>query len=151
MKENLNFFNPEYTIKKKIGIGVYNVERYFNLIEPIGGGIALPRGSMAELLRFLDEQGLKYNIEDNRAKLDPVKFESNLKLRDYQNTAQTDLMLSEQGILVAPPGSGKTIIGLELIAQLKQPALIIVHKKQIFNQWLERIESFLNIPKKQIG
>lgn len=134
-----------------MGIGVYNVERYFNLIEPIGGGIALPRGSMAELLRFLDEQGLKYNIEDNRAKLDPVKFESNLKLRDYQNTAQTDLMLSEQGILVAPPGSGKTIIGLELIAQLKQPALIIVHKKQIFNQWLERIESFLNIPKKQIG
>jgi superfamily II DNA or RNA helicase len=151
LKENLNFFNPEYAIKKKMGIGVYNVEKYFNLIEPIGSAIAVPRGFVGKLLRFLDEQGLKYVIEDNRVKLDPVKFESSLKLRDYQNTAHTDLMLSEQGILVAPPGSGKTIIGLELITQLKQPAMIIVHKKQIFNQWVERIESFLNIPKKQIG
>jgi len=151
LKENLNFFNPEYAIKKKMGVGVYNVERYFNLIESIGGGIALPRGFMNELLRFIDEQGLKYEIEDNRVKLNPVKFESILKLRNYQNTAHADLMLSEQGILVAPPGSGKTIIGLELIARQKQSALIVVHKKQIFNQWLERIESFLNIPKKQIG
>ena len=42
-------------------------------------------------------------------------------------------------------------MGLELIAKLKQPALIIVHKRQIFDQWIERIESFLNIPKRKIG
>jgi len=57
----------------------------------------------------------------------------------------------ESGILVAPPGSGKTIMGLELIARKKQPSLIIVHRKQIFDQWLERIETFLDIPKRHIG
>jgi superfamily II DNA or RNA helicase len=134
-----------------MGVGVYNVEKYFNLIEPLGNGIAMPRGFTSELLRFLDDQGLKYELNDMRPKKELVKFESNLKLHDDQDTALSNLMLSEQGILIAPPGSGKTIIGLQLIARHKQSALIIVHKKQIFNQWVERIESFLNIPKKHIG
>ncbi len=55
------------------------------------------------------------------------------------------------GIIVAPPGSGKTIIGLSIIAQQKQPALIIVHRKQIFDQWIERIQSFLGIAETFIG
>jgi superfamily II DNA or RNA helicase len=55
------------------------------------------------------------------------------------------------GVIVAPPGSGKTIMGLELIARKKQSALIIVHRNQLFDQWVERIQSFLGIPKKDIG
>src|SRR5699024_8706268 len=33
----------------------------------------------------------------------------------------------------------------------RQPALIVVHRKQLFDQWIERIESFLGIPAKDIG
>ncbi|GHU15022.1 hypothetical protein FACS189441_6060 [Betaproteobacteria bacterium] len=55
------------------------------------------------------------------------------------------------GVIVSPPGSGKTIIGLELIAQKKQPTLILVHRKQLFDQWIDRIQNFLSIPEKQIG
>ncbi len=151
LKENLNFVNPEYLIKKRMGIGTYNLEKYFNLIDSKPNQIALPRGFFGELARFLDEQNISYEIIDNRTKAKKVKFESSLNLYDYQKQVVTDLLQNEQGILVAPPGSGKTIIGLELIARLSQSALIIVHKRQIFNQWLERIESFLNIPKKEIG
>lgn len=49
------------------------------------------------------------------------------------------------GIIVAPPGSGKTVIGLKIIADKTQPALIIVHRKQLLDQWVERIQAFLNI------
>lgn len=42
-------------------------------------------------------------------------------------------------------------MGLELIARKQQPALIVVHRKQLFDQWIDRIESFLGIPKKDIG
>ncbi len=52
---------------------------------------------------------------------------------------------------MAPPGSGKTIIGLGIIANKKQPALIIVHRKQLFDQWVERIQSFLGIAEPFIG
>ncbi len=55
------------------------------------------------------------------------------------------------GVIVAPPGSGKTIMGLFIIAQKKQPALIIIHRKQIAEQWMERIETFLGIPQRDIG
>ncbi len=80
-----------------------------------------------------------------------VSFRSELKLYNYQYEALANLLKSENGILVAPPGSGKTIIGLELVSKIKQPALILVHRKQIFNQWIERIENFLKIPKREIG
>jgi len=56
-----------------------------------------------------------------------------------------------EGVIVAPSGSGKTIMGLELIARQKQPALILVHRKQILDQWIERIQAFLGIAKTHIG
>ncbi|PIZ00314.1 restriction endonuclease subunit R [bacterium (Candidatus Howlettbacteria) CG_4_10_14_0_8_um_filter_40_9] len=151
LKDRLNFANQEYLIKKRMGVGTFGLEKYFNLIEKKPNQIAIPRGFFGELTEFLDEQNIPYNINDGRIRFKEIKFKSSLKLHEYQAKAIIDLLLSEQGILVAPPGSGKTIIGIELIARLKQPILIIVHKRQIFNQWLERIESFLNIPKKEIG
>ena len=54
-------------------------------------------------------------------------------------------------MIVAPPGSGKTVLGLAIIAEKKQPALIIVHRKQLADQWIDRIGSFLKVPRKDIG
>ncbi len=151
LKENLNFLNAEYLIKKRMGLNTYGVERYFKLIQTNDNNIAIPRGFFSKLIDFLNENNIKFALTDERTKSEEINYESNINLFDYQKEAVDSLLLSENGILVAPPGSGKTIIGIDLIAKLKQPALILVHKKQIFNQWLERIENFLNIPKKEIG
>jgi superfamily II DNA or RNA helicase len=40
---------------------------------------------------------------------------------------------------------------LKIIAEKQQPALIIVHRKQLLEQWVERIQAFLGIPKNEIG
>ncbi len=58
---------------------------------------------------------------------------------------------ADWGALISATGSGKTTMGLYLVAQRKQPTLIIVHTKNLLTQWVDRIESFLNIPKKEIG
>jgi superfamily II DNA or RNA helicase len=55
------------------------------------------------------------------------------------------------GVIVAPPGSGKTVMALKIVAEKQQPALIIVHRKQLAEQWAERIEAFLGIAQKDIG
>ena len=151
LKEKLNFSNLEVVIRKRMGVGVYGLEKYFKLIENQDDKIAIPRGFLNELVNFLNEQNIKFEITDERSKLKPVKFETSHKLFDYQEEAISEILASENGLLVSPPGSGKTIIGIDIIAKLKQPTLILVHKKQIFNQWLERIEGFLNIPKREIG
>ncbi len=151
LRDNLNFVNSEYFLKKKLGLSVHTVEKYFKLIRIHEDFIAIPRGFLKQLSNFLKENKIKYNIEDKRNCLDPIKIESTVTLYNYQKKAIDSLLLSNDGILVAPPGSGKTIIGIELINRIKQPTLILVHKKQIFNQWLERIENFLSIPKREIG
>ena len=55
------------------------------------------------------------------------------------------------GVIVSPTGSGKTVLGLKIISDKKQPALIIVHRKQLLEQWIERVEAFLGIPRRDIG
>lgn len=151
LRDELNFANSEYIVKKKMGLSIYGIEKYFKLAQSDNENVIIPRGFLDELISFLNENGIKFEISDNRIKLESANFTSSLKLFDYQREAIENILESENGILVAPPGSGKTMIGLELIARLQQPALIITHKKQIFDQWLERIEHFLNIPKREIG
>lgn len=99
----------------------------------------------------MNNKNIKFTIEDKRTKCEEVKFENSCKLYDYQDDAVKDMLTEDNGVLVAPPGAGKTIMGLEIIARLNQPALILAHKKQIYDQWIERIEGFLNIPKREIG
>ncbi|HXL57373.1 MAG TPA: DEAD/DEAH box helicase, partial [Chitinophagaceae bacterium] len=83
--------------------------------------------------------------------LEPVKFTCSVSLYDYQKKAVEATDNKDFGIIVAPPGSGKTMMALSIIAHKQQPALIIVHRKQLFDQWIERIQSFLKIPKFKIG
>lgn len=151
IREKLNFFNSEVAIRKRMGVSVYGLEKYFKLVEDFENSIAIPRGFLNELVSFLGEQNIKYEIIDQRNKLEPTKYESRIKLFNYQKESVVEMLNLENGLLVAPPGSGKTIIAIDIIAKLKQPTLIFVHKKQIFNQWLERIESFTGISKKEIG
>jgi len=54
-------------------------------------------------------------------------------------------------ILEAPCGSGKTTLALYVAAQLKRPALIIVHTEVLLAQWVERIKQFLQLPDNKIG
>ena len=149
--EQLNFFNTEYAVKQRMGLSTYGTERYFKMIENDDENILLPHGFLDILLRFLNEQKIPYQITDGRHKDKPTKFNFSCSLFDYQITAINAFKNIDTGILVAPPGSGKTIMGLALVAEKQQSTLIIAHRKQIADQWVERIEHFLNIQKKIIG
>jgi superfamily II DNA or RNA helicase len=111
----------------------------------------LPRGFIGRLLRYCKEQGIQYDFKDERKKIETVKFTPSISLYNYQQAVVDSTDKKDFGVIVAPPGSGKTIIGLAIVARKQQPTLIIVHRKQILNQWIERIQSFLGIPKHRIG
>ncbi|MFA5020668.1 MAG: DEAD/DEAH box helicase family protein [Patescibacteria group bacterium] len=151
LREELNFVNSEFLIKKKMGLSTYKMERYFKLINSTENNYAIPRGFLNELINFLNEKNIRFTLNDQRNKCEEIKFEIFCKPYDYQLEAVKDVLIEDNGVLVAPPGSGKTIMGIDVIAQLKQPTLILVHKKQIYSQWIQRIESFMNIPKREIG
>ena len=151
IKEELNLFNKEYMIKKKLGKSVFSTEKYFNLIQDITDEIALPRGFLEKLILYLTEKNINYKIKEEYKKYEIVKFKSNITLRKEQEKVLETIEDKTNGIIISPPGSGKTVIALELIANLKIPALILVNRNQLLSQWVLRTEQFLGIPKTQIG
>jgi len=151
LKEELNFANSEFFIKKKSGRNTYETARYFKLVEETESEIFIPRGFIGKLLRFCKESQIEFGFVDAR-KLNPsISYVFNASLRNHQLGVIEAASKKDYGVIVAPPGSGKTVIGLKIITDKRQPALIIVHRKQLLEQWTERIEAFLGIPKRDIG
>ena len=151
LKSELNFLNPGYMIKERMGLSTYKTERFFKLIRESAGEIAIPRGFLSSLLTYCDDHKIKYAIKDERLELPEIKYKSAIKPYDYQQDTIDEVLNHDCGVIVAPPGSGKTVVGLSLIAGHKLPALILVHRAQLLSQWKDRITQFLGIPKKEIG
>ncbi len=151
IREELNFLNNEYITKKRLGKSIYRVQKYFKLIDETGETILLPRGFLNQLTIFLKENGIDYSLRLEYPLLDEISFSDSIELTLQQAIAVNSALAYDQGVIVAPAGSGKTIIGLELIATRKLPALILVHRQQLLSQWMDRIQTFLGIPKTQIG
>jgi superfamily II DNA or RNA helicase len=151
IKEELNFVNTEFIIKKKSGRNTFGTERYFRFVEETDKEVILPRGFAGKLLRFCKETNITFDFKDQRKKKEAIQFNFQTELHEYQVSAFTATSKKDMGVIVAPPGSGKTVIGLKIIADKQQPALILVHRKQLMDQWVERIEAFLGIPKHEIG
>ena len=151
LKEELNFTNSEYFIKKKSGKNTFGTEKYFKLVEETENQIIIPRGFIGKLLRFCKEQILEFDFQDNRKLKDEISYSFNATLRNHQEKIVETVSKKDFGVIVAPPSSGKTVMGLKIISEKKQPALIVVHRKQLLEQWQERVQAFIGIPKQEIG
>jgi superfamily II DNA or RNA helicase len=111
----------------------------------------LPRATIGLVIDMARRNGYHYHVEDNRRLLPSVELAFKGKLRVYQAAGLADMLRRDFGTLQAPTGSGKTIIALAMIAQRRQPALIVVHSKELKDQWIDRIETYLGIPREEIG
>jgi superfamily II DNA or RNA helicase len=151
LRDQLNFFNSDYLVKKKLGKNTFDTEKFFNLIQESEAEIMIPRGFTAALVHFCRTENIPFKIIDRRNKKEPVEIKSEIVLQPFQKIVLDKVCDKDFGVIVSPPGTGKTIIGLQIIVNKKQPALILVHRKQLLDQWIERIQSFLKIPKKEIG
>tara|TARA_R110002050_G_scaffold231199_1_gene366953 strand:- start:749 stop:3724 length:2976 start_codon:yes stop_codon:yes gene_type:complete len=151
IKDTFNVANPDYFIKKKIGRTTWSTNRYFNLVSESKNEVLLPRGTIGQLLRFCNKQKIDFEFQDKRKKSKDVPFTFGTELLEHQKTVLSAISKKDFGVITAPPGSGKTIIGLKIIADKCQTALIVVHRKQLMDQWMESVEAFLKIPKTQIG
>jgi superfamily II DNA or RNA helicase len=151
LRDQLNFFNSDYLVKKKLGKNTFDTEKFFNLIQESEAEIMIPRGFTAALVHFCRTENIPFKIIDRRNKKELVEIKSEIVLQPFQKIVLDKVCDKDFGVIVSPPGTGKTIIGLQIIVNKKQPALILVHRKQLLDQWIERIQSFLKIPKKEIG
>lgn len=68
-----------------------------------------------------------------------------------QHAAVDTVAAHEIGVLVAPPGTGKTVMAIALIADRGRSTLVLVHRKPLLHQWLDRLAEFLGVEPSEIG
>jgi len=61
------------------------------------------------------------------------------------------MLAHETGVLAATTAFGKTVLAAWLIAQRGVNTLVLVHLRQLLEQWIERLCLFLGLPVKEIG
>jgi superfamily II DNA or RNA helicase len=78
-------------------------------------------------------------LTDRRTMPSSTPRDMRWELRDYQRAALDAWHLVDDGVIVAPCGAGKTLIGCGALASRATPALILVHTRDLARQWIERI------------
>jgi superfamily II DNA or RNA helicase len=151
VKDRLSFANPAYLENERKGFSNWDTPQEIRGWQETEGGLIVPRGATRQVIQILRNAGMQFKLDDRRRALTPVDFTFHGRLKDFQEEAVEAMAARDFGTLAAPTGSGKTVMALALIAQRKQPALVVVHTKELLEQWQARIETFLGIPAEQVG
>lgn len=139
------FANPEFYRAQAMHQSVYGKHRVIFLGETREGHTALPRGCKQRLFELLDEVGVRYSYRDERYAGRNISAQFSGILRPEQEHAANQLLKHDNGILSAPTGFGKTVIGAFVIAHLQLSTLVIVPKTALISQWATRLSEFLDI------
>ena len=113
--------------------------------------LGLPRGCLEEVKETLCEIGIKPVLRDERCHGTPLCLTFRGHLRDDQLEAAQAMLAGDLGVLSATTAFGKTVIAAWLIAQRRVNTLVIVHRQQLLEQWVERLSTFLGEPVQSIG
>ena len=152
IREKLTMQNPKWIENDRRGFSNYQTPRLLRFYEQSShGGLIVPRGFGMQLVGLCKAYSVRPKYDDRRRTLPDVEFGFDAQLRPYQDDAVRDMLKHPQGVLSSPTGSGKTVMGLKLVAERKQPCLVICHTRELLNQWIDRIESFLGVPRDEIG
>jgi len=151
LKKLSSFPNPEFYKLQRMRMQTYPNPRFIFSGEIRADQIVLPRGVLDDVVKLLTIAGANIIIRDERIAKRKVKFEFKGELTPVQKTAVKVWRSTDLGIIVAPPGSGKTVIACAMIAQRKVSTLVLVHRQELLEQWKKRITEFLGIPAKEIG
>jgi superfamily II DNA or RNA helicase len=152
LKNQLEIPNPKWLENERMGRWNWQTPKTLCFYSRTpDGGLILPRGTMGHLIRRCKKDGIEYQLHDHRRHLPLLDFAFTGELKPFQKAAVEALEPKHFATLSAPTGSGKTIMAMALIADRRQPALIIVHTQDLADQWMHRIETFLNIPEADIG
>ena len=113
--------------------------------------IGLPRGCLDEVVHVLSELKVTLHVRDERFAGRPLDAPFRGTLRPDQQAAAEAMLAHDIGVLSATTAFGKTVIGAWLIAQRGVNTLVLVHRRQLQEQWIERLTAFLGMPARAIG
>ncbi len=139
-KQNLKIKNPEYAKKVRMSFWVGDTPQVLFLYERRGNSLVLPFGTLRQILPMLNEADIKILFSDSPM----VPYECEIPLYEYQEEAVEAIRKEYYGILQSPAGSGKTQMGIALVAKLGKRTLWLTHTKDLLNQSKKRAEQYMS-------
>ncbi|MBI2569354.1 MAG: DEAD/DEAH box helicase [Candidatus Schekmanbacteria bacterium] len=150
----LTIDNPAFLRARKFGRYWQHVPQVLRYYRREGDSLVLPRGFYRELRIAAHRDGLRLKPRDLRTTFPPLEFpelSGAVTLRPYQESVVSLALLREQGMIVAPTGSGKTVMGLEIVRRARQPALWITHTVELAKQALQKAATLLSLAAPDTG
>ncbi|MFW2373637.1 MAG: TOTE conflict system archaeo-eukaryotic primase domain-containing protein [Gammaproteobacteria bacterium] len=139
-----SFSNPVFFKTQALRFSTHGIPRFISCARIEQGYLAIPRGCLDEALELLSENQIEAQIDDQRESGTKLKTTKSLvKLRKNQQEAVRAMSKHDAGILHAPTAFGKTVTAIGMITKRKANTLILVHSRQLLDQWRERLQSFL--------
>jgi superfamily II DNA or RNA helicase len=145
------FQNPEFYRAQAMRLPTRGRPRIIHCAELHQRHVALPRGCLDETVELLKSNGTTPRITDERQSgtVLPVSFLGTL--HDVQAAAAAALQFCDFGVLAATTAFGKTVVGAKMIAARGVNTLVLVHRRELLNQWRERLRTFLSVEEGDIG
>jgi hypothetical protein len=147
------FQNPEFYRAQAMRLPTFGKPRIISCAELHPRHVGLPRGCLDEALEFMRSHGTEVEIQDLRTVGNPLPPETRFlgTLHGPQIKAYEALTPYDNGVLAATTAFGKTVVAAALIAQRARNTLVLVHRRELLAQWVERLKTFLDIEPKTIG
>ena len=145
------FQNPAFYSAQAMRRSTFGIPRIVACAELLSRHIALPRGCREAMVELLEDLGISLDMRDERYAGRPVDTGFLGKLTPEQQSAADALLPHETGVLSAATGFGKTVIAASVIAARGANTLVLVHRRQLMDQWIARLGAFLDLPASAIG
>jgi superfamily II DNA or RNA helicase len=142
--------NPVFYEKQRLRFPTVNIPRFIFCGEEQVDRLVLPRGTLHDIEKLFSKAGGNLEIIDTRPAPATTELSFTGTLTATQGTAVEAVLEHEEGVLVAPPGAGKTVMACAAIARRGVSTLILVHRKQLLDQWSDRLQTFLGLSKGDI-
>ncbi len=152
LREMFTYRNPKHENAKRMGFYADAIPQFITSFSVEDPFLSFPRGALSRILELLGARGYVVDlIVDRSLKLERLKFELHKELRPYQVETIRDVVQHGNCVFRGPPGSGKTCILIGIIAELKQPTLVLVHTNALKHQWAARISEWMGFIPGSIG
>ncbi|MBM4351846.1 MAG: restriction endonuclease subunit R, partial [Deltaproteobacteria bacterium] len=145
------FQNPDFYRAQAMRLSTFGKPRVIGCAEDFTDHIGLPRGCLDEALSMFKAHNIKTEVENKCFDGSLIDATFCGELHPSQQEAGEKMLAYDNGILSAPTAFGKTVVAAWLIAQRKVNTLILVHRRQLMDQWRERLSLFLDKPIEDFG
>ncbi|MGJ5218771.1 TOTE conflict system archaeo-eukaryotic primase domain-containing protein [Bradyrhizobium oligotrophicum] len=145
------FQNPAFYSAQAMRLSTFGIPRIVACAELLSQHIALPRGCREEVEALTSGLNVELRWRDERNGGHGIDARFLGTLTKEQQEAASALLLHDNGVLAATTGFGKTVVAAAIVAVRRVSTLILVHRRQLMEQWASRLQSFLRLPADSIG